>query len=290
MSALKMVLSPGMVLSASEVRRLEADWADGDRQGAATNREQDRNPSDLSENSFRARIALQLGATAAAMAIFPEMKLTSLGTLPGIGELSTGALAVPATMLLSLAIMNAVRKIDSQYGLAGAVSLAAFCALGLLSWLNSAVLPMALSLAFAGVAGLVMLIGRSRSGHPVFGSAVAEIAGFILAVVALSMPQATGGGVSPAVALTALALPLVNLVSVALGRVMNGHSPFTTDGYSGFAGTSHRILVSLSLVFPLLAIAAAVLEVSDAMLFISLAGLCVAYHAVSRRPDYNQGS
>lgn len=79
MSALKMVLSPGMVLSASEVRRLEADWADGDRQCAATNREQDRNPSDRSENSFRARMALQLGATAAAMAIFPEMKLTSLG-------------------------------------------------------------------------------------------------------------------------------------------------------------------------------------------------------------------
>ncbi|NTW94704.1 MAG: hypothetical protein HGB27_08525 [Chlorobiaceae bacterium] len=289
MSALKMVLSPGMVLSASEVRRLEADWADGDRQCAATNREQDRNPSDRSENSFRARIALQLGATAAAMAIFPEMKLTSLGTLPGIGELATGALAVPATMLLSLAIMNAVRKIDSQYALAGAASLAALGAFGILSWLNSTVLLLALSVASAGAVGLFLLTGRSRSGHSGFRP-LADIAGFLLAVVALSMPQATGGAVSPAVALTALALPLVNLVSVALGRVMNGHSPFMTDGYPGFSGTSHRVLVSLSLVFPLLAIAAAVLEVSDAMLFISLAGLCAAYHAVSRRPDYNQGS
>ena len=285
-----MVISPGMLLTASEVRRLEADWAGGSGQSAASNRENGRNSSDCSEKSFRKRIALQLGATAAAMALFPEMKLTSLGTLPGIGEIGTGALAVPTTMLLTLGVMNAVRKIDSQYGLAGAVSLAAFGALGLLSWLNSAVLPMALSFASAGTVGLVMLIGRSRSGHSGFAPAVGDIAGFMLAVVTLSMPQATGGAVSPAVALTALALPLVNLVSVALGRVMNGHSPFTTDGYPGFAGTSHRILVSLSLVFPLLAIAAAVLEVSDAMLFISLAGLCVAYHAVSRRPDYNQGS
>jgi len=278
-----------MLLTASEVRRLEADWAGGNRQRAASNREKERNGSDRSENSFRTRIALQLGATAGAMALFPEMKLTSLGTLPGIGELGTGALAVPATMLLSLGIMNAVRKIDTQYALAGVVSLAALGAFGLLSWLNASVFMLVLSVASAGAAGLFLLIGRSRTVHSGLNP-VADIAGFLLAVVALSMPQATGGAVSPAVALTALALPLVNLLSVALGRVMQGHSPFVTDGSPGFAGTSHRVLVSLSLVFPLLAIAAAVLEVSDAMLFISLAGLCVAYHAVSRRPDYNRAS
>lgn len=289
MSALERVLCPGMVLTANEFRRLEADREDGNKQNVESDRERERNGSDRSESGFRTRIALQLGATAAAMALFPEMKLTSLGTLPGIGEIGTGALAVPATMFLSLSVMNAVRKIDSQYGLAGAVSLAAFGALGLLSWLNSAVLPMALSFASAGAVGLFMLIGRLRSGHSGF-MPLGDIAGFLLAVVALSMPQATGGAVSPAVVFTALALPLVNLLSVALGRVMNGRSPFMTDSTPGFSGTSHRVLVSLSLVFPLLAIAAAVLEVSDAMLFISLAGLCAAYYAVSRRPDYNQGS
>ncbi|MBM3163379.1 MAG: hypothetical protein FJZ79_08735 [Chlorobi bacterium] len=286
MSTSELVLSSGMVLTKSEVRQLEADWAKSSEQSAPPRQNcRQEKVLDCSSDNFRARIIIQLAATALAMKLFPSMKIDVIGYYPDGGEISTGALAVPLTMLAALGVMNAVRHIARRFAIAGTVSAAAFSAIMVLAWMHSSALFTMLGLAGAAVSGLFLAWGgscKTATAENAFG----VFAGFLLSVALLALPAATGGAVSPAVSLMVVALPVCVMVSVALSRIAACRSPFIADCLPvSAAGRNEGIMVSLSLVFPLLAVLAAVLGVSDAMLFTSIAGFCAAYHAVSRRPE-----
>ena len=188
-------------------------------------------------------------------------------------------------MLVSLAVMNAIHHVSRRYGLAGVSIASSSVAVAVLSWLHAATPLMLLGLACAALPAMQSLAGRSGNRASV-RKVIAELSGFLLAMAVLALPGVTGGALSPVVSLAVVAMPVCATVSAAVDRIAAGRSPFVADCLPvSAAGRNAGIMVSLSLVFPLLAVLAAVLEVSDALLFVSLAGLCVAYHAVSRRPE-----
>lgn len=276
MSTFEMVLSPRMILATGRGRRQQADCPEMKHQLCGN-----------TLNRFRVRIILQLVATAAAMQFFPEIRLT--GPFPGIGDVAVGPLDVSLTMLVSLVVMNAIHHVARRYGVAGIAVASSSVAVAVLSSFHAATPLMLLCLACAALQ--VFHVLAARSNLVAVRNVIAELSGFVLAMAVLALPGVTGGELSPLVSLAAVAMPVCVTVSVALGRLAAGRSPFIADCLPvSAAGRNEGIMVSLSLVFPLLAVTAAVLKVSDTLLFISLAGLCVAYHAVSRRPETSQES
>jgi len=150
MSTSEMVLSNRMIHAKGGDRQHEADCPEM-KHGFYGN----------TLNRFRVRIILQLVATAVAMQFFPAIRLTSLGSFPGIGDVAAGPLAVPLTMLVSLAVMNAIHHVSRRYGLAGVATASSSVAVAVLSWLHAATPLMLLALVCAALPAFQSLAGRS---------------------------------------------------------------------------------------------------------------------------------
>ncbi len=225
--------------------------------------------------SFKWRFIVQIIATVITIHYFPGMNLRSFGNLLGFGPIETGLLVVPVTIFCTLGVINAVNMIDGLDGLAGTTALLAFVAFAVLAWLNDMNAFMLLSLAFAGALAAFLRF----NWHPsklFMGDAGSMTLGFVLAFFAVQLTQKPDSAVSPVAALIVLAIPVTDTLTVMTKRMINGKSPFEPDkthfhhilrdmGF-GHAGVV-LIIMSLSTLFSLLAIAGTLFQIPDYLLF-----------------------
>jgi UDP-GlcNAc:undecaprenyl-phosphate/decaprenyl-phosphate GlcNAc-1-phosphate transferase len=183
---------------------------------------------DLYGLSPRRKFAGEIGATLIAMGV-GGLYITNLGNLFGFGAvILPWWLAVPFTLFAVVGVINALNLIDGLDGLAGGVSVIALSTFFLLALIDDNYPVMALCAALLG-ALLGFLKYNFYPARIFMGDTGSLVVGFLLAFLAIFLTQRPGGGVSPAIPIMILGLPIADTVWVMTRRVLKGGSPFSPD-------------------------------------------------------------
>ena len=163
-------------------------------------------------------------------------QLSNLGDLLGLGEISTGFLAIPFTLFCIVGVVNALNMADGVDGLAGCLSLVALVAIALLSAASGEIQLLALiRILIAVVLAFLCFNARTpfRNRATVFmGDGGSMFLGFALGALLIGLSQSAPGQarvIAPATALWLLALPLMDSVTLLIRRMLSGRSPFSAD-------------------------------------------------------------
>lgn len=166
------------------------------------------------------KFAFQIAA--AALVVYgAELWVT---TLPFVGEIDPW-LGQPFTIVALVGVVNAINHSDGLDGLAGGESL---LSLGCLAWLAHLAGAASLVMVAAGVIG--GLIGFLRfNTHPArvfMGDAGSQFLGFSLGVLTVALTQRENPGLSMALPLLVIGLPVIDILAVLGQRIYGGMNWF----------------------------------------------------------------
>ena len=202
---------------------------------------------DLRDLGHHSKFLAQIAA-AALMVFWGGWQLHSLGNLFGAWLVTLGAFAIPLTFIAVIGVINAVNFSDGADGLAGGLVFNALLWFCVMEWLRGPVAAGELqtALAFLGaVAGFLAfnlrVPGRNRA-LVFLGDAGSLGLGFVLAWFTVSGAERADPLFAPVTAIWLLAVPLVDTLTCAARRMLNGHSPFKADRKH-----LHHILADLGL-------------------------------------------
>lgn len=148
-------------------------------------------------------------------------------------------LALPITVLILAGVTNAVNLSDGLDGLAGGISLLAVACLLLLdAGRGSDALLIVLTALFGAILGFLRF--NTYPARIFMGDSGSQLLGFSVAVLAIMITQRPDVGLSPALPLLVLGLPILDMLTVMVGRLARGQSPFLADR----THLHHRLLAS----------------------------------------------
>jgi UDP-GlcNAc:undecaprenyl-phosphate GlcNAc-1-phosphate transferase len=210
-------------------------------------------------------------------------------------------LALPFTVLVLVAITNAVNLSDGLDGLAGGIALLAASSLLLFAYGAG---DTAVLIELAALLGAILGFLRFNTfpARLFMGDTGSQFLGFSVAVLAIVVTQDASYLGSPVVPILLLGLPILDTLTVMVGRLARGQSPFVADR----THLHHRLLDSgltqyeaVSLIYGaqfLLILAAYLLRDSSALLLVYavfcgllLLGVWMLEHhheALKRRPPH----
>ena len=137
-------------------------------------------------------------------------------------------LAYPLTLLIIIAVTNAVNLADGLDGLAGGLSLLSFAGMACLAYLSGDQTVTLLMVPVLG--GLLGFLRFNTYPARIFmGDAGSQFLGFFMAVAAIVLTDPQRGPYTPPLGLFLLGLPLLDTVGVMLQRLKEGRSPFVAD-------------------------------------------------------------
>lgn len=249
---------------------------------------------DYLDLSPRSRLVFQTLA-AAILVWVGGYQITSLGGLVSEESiLLSGVGAALFSIVCVIGVINATNMIDGADGLAGGIvslSVAALLTVALLKGADPVLVDKLLVVLGATLAFLLFNSGVFGHGQKVFlGDSGSMFLGVLLASYYICMSQGDDAYISPVVAGWIFGLPLMDSISVMVGRVLNGKSPLR----AGRDHLHHRLMESgLSprpcVAFMLILHAALVciglvgnhFAFSNQVMFWGFVSLVVAYHFIS---------
>lgn len=158
-----------------------------------------------------------------------ELRITSFQGFLGVYELEIG-ISYALTFIVIIGITNAINLIDGLDGLAGVIILVAIGVFGYYFFLENS--PYAIVACCLGGAVMGFLRYNLIKASIFMGDTGSLVCGFILSLVAIrfveSKPDILEGS-SPAIAVAALIIPILDTVRVFLIRTLAGRSPFSPD-------------------------------------------------------------
>lgn len=174
---------------------------------------------------YRSKFAAQFVAAIAVVAIggieIQRIVLFSEWLLPQW-------LSVPLTVLVLVALTNAINLADGLDGLAGGIAFICCTALGVLAWGTGNTPAVFLAVALCGA-----LIGFLRfNTHPAtvfMGDGGSQLLGLSTASLAVFVTQNENTIISATTPLFLLAVPIIDTAYVVLARIRLGRSPFVAD-------------------------------------------------------------
>jgi UDP-GlcNAc:undecaprenyl-phosphate GlcNAc-1-phosphate transferase len=244
-----------------------------------------------------ASVRLIAQSCAALLLVFgANIVVVDLGS-PFFFELPLGAFAVPFTLLFFVTIINAFNVIDGTDGLAGGLSFLSLTALAILGAETDAfVLAVLLASVVAGFLLFNLPLGRvNKSVRSFMGDAGSTFLGLSIAAIGIWLTQRENALFSPAIGLWLVAVPVFDLFSAVIRRVMEGRSPFAPDhehlhhmlAVNGLSNRStFALMLSMAAVFAAVGITGAVLEVPDGLMVVAWFGALTSYYQTMRRPAY----
>ena len=176
---------------------------------------------------YRLVLQLMAGVTIASMGF----SVHSLGNLLGFGTIELALFAIPFTAVAITGLCNAYNMVDGIDGLAGSLTLVAMCSLLYLTLDRAPDNEVAL-LAFLCTSIVVFLIfnlrvtGRSKI---FMGDAGSMFLGCSVAIAMVYFSQSGRDVINPATALWLVAIPMMDMVSTMLRRMLKGQSPLHAD-------------------------------------------------------------
>jgi UDP-GlcNAc:undecaprenyl-phosphate GlcNAc-1-phosphate transferase len=211
-------------------------------------------------------------------------------------EVGLGPFSGLFSLLFIIVLINAFNVVDGLDGLAGGLSLTALISLALVG-IGCNIWSLAL-IAAAAVAGFLLFnlpLEIVRPLRSFMGDAGSTSLGLIVASVGMAISQNPMCDVAPVVGLYLVAIPVFDLFSSAIRRVMAGRSPFAPDHeHLHHALVTHglsqpaTLLVMMfgAVLFAGIGLVAHFAEVEDGVLLLGwFAGLALYYQAM-RRPAW----
>lgn len=144
------------------------------------------------------------------------------------GSVLPGWLGVPLTVIVLVAVTNAINLSDGMDGLAGGTSLLAVGAFGYMAYAggDKIIALMALCL-MGGVLGFLRY--NTHPARVFMGDSGSQFLGFSAAVLAILLIERSDAGVCPLVPVLVLGLPITDTLQVMTRRILGGRSPFSPD-------------------------------------------------------------
>ena len=174
---------------------------------------------------YRLKLLGQLLA-AVTVAIGAHVLIQRLPFWPG-GVLPD-VLALPLTVIILAGVTNAVNLSDGLDGLAGGIGLLAGAGLLILAVESD---DGAVLIVLAALLGAILGFLRFNT-YPArlfMGDAGSQLLGFSIGVLAVIITQRPGAELSPVLPLLVLGLPILDMLTVMIGRMARGRSPFEAD-------------------------------------------------------------
>ena len=163
--------------------------------------------------------------------LISDASIYNLGNLFALGDIETGILALPVTVVATVGFINALNLSDGLDGLAAGIALIAVFFLGCFSLYAGNELCLLLSLTlFGGMVGFLYF--NSHPAKVFMGDTGSLVLGYVLAVISLLLIKSHGTSetpISPIMMGVLLALPLSDTLYVMGKRVLAGTSPFLPD-------------------------------------------------------------
>ena len=180
----------------------------------------------------------QVLATAVAMGVVG----VRLSSVPFVDDAVLPSwLALPLTLIIIVAVTNAVNLSDGLDGLAGGLSLISFTGLAYLAYqVDEQLLVLLIVSVLGGVLGFLRF--NTYPARVFMGDAGSQFLGHYMAVVALLLTGAHHAVYSPLLALFIWGVPLLDTIGVMGQRLSEGRSPFVGD-----RNHIHHKLLSLGL-------------------------------------------
>ncbi|MEA2108937.1 MAG: MraY family glycosyltransferase [Pseudomonadota bacterium] len=181
---------------------------------------------DVINLGFKAKFAAQFFA-ALIVVLYGGVRITSLGALLPDGLLLPVYLSVPLTIFVIVGVTNAINLADGLDGLAGGISLLIFACISLLAYQCG---DLVIALMTASLAGAIFGFLRFNTfpATVFMGDAGSQFLGFLAITLSLSLTQ-KNIPYSPLLPLLLLGFPVFDTLTVMLGRIYHGKSPFKAD-------------------------------------------------------------
>ena len=187
---------------------------------------------DAHEVGYRSKFFAQIAA-ALILASGTSVHMTHFGNLLGLGEIDLGKWTVMVTVLSIIGLMNAVNMIDGVDGLAGSVLLPPMLVYAAVAALHGEGRTAFELLLLAGAtAGFLAVNLRTwwRARALVFlGDTGGLVLGLLLAWYSMVLAGRPGAPIYPIEAVWIMGLPLLDMGSVMLLRMIQRRSPFAAD-------------------------------------------------------------
>lgn len=146
--------------------------------------------------------------------------------------------SLPLTMIFIIAITNAFNMLDGIDGLCAGAACVALAGIGAYTQVGGEIqFGLALPLAAASLAFLRLNFGRPKA---FLGDSGSTFLGFVVAALALKAVRAEGGAIAVAPLLLLLSLPVVDITTVVVRRLLQGSNPLVAD-----RGHIHHIAIIL---------------------------------------------
>jgi len=180
---------------------------------------------DRADLHYQIKFAGQVLAALVAMAIAG----VELSSVPFFDEVMLSSwVALPLTLLVIVAVTNAVNLSDGLDGLAGGLSLISFTGLGYLAYqVDEPLLTLLIVSILGGLLGFLRF--NTYPARVFMGDAGSQFLGYYLAVAALMLIDTHRAAYSPLLALFIWGVPLLDMVGVMGQRLLEGRSPFVGD-------------------------------------------------------------
>ena len=161
------------------------------------------------------------------------VRLTSFGDLLGLGPLDVAPYSLVATVVVTMAAINAFNMLDGLDGLAGGIALVSaglmLAVFGRSADPGNAYLLAALCGAIGGFLLFNMPVQWNRGVRCFMGDAGSTLLGFTLAWVTIGSSQGPLRMASPVAMVWLVAVPATDLVWTVLRRLARGQSPAHPD-------------------------------------------------------------
>lgn len=177
------------------------------------------------------RMALQ--ALVASIMMYNGLYLYSLGNILFGYELVLGFIGYAVTLLAVVGAINAFNMVDGIDGLLGALSSVTFGALAVVFWMGErddmALWCLCLMVACLPYILLNLGIPWGRKFKVFMGDAGSTLIGFTVIWLLIIATQGEDAVMRPVTALWLIAVPLMDMLRVMMGRIRRGDSPFKPD-------------------------------------------------------------
>jgi UDP-GlcNAc:undecaprenyl-phosphate GlcNAc-1-phosphate transferase len=210
------------------------------------------------------------------------------------GQLGVGPFRVPFTVLFIITVVNAFNLIDGLDGLAGGLAL---LALGLLTIVGAGT-PWfgVLAVTTGAVAGFLLFnlpLGINRPVRAFMGDAGSTALGLIIATAGVYLSQPGATPLSPVVGLWFVAVPVFDLFTSIVRRLVSRRSPFDPDHEHLHHvlvenGLSRRytliVILALAVVFAGIGLAGHAFGIDSGIMIALWIAACVFYYQLLRFP------
>lgn len=235
------------------------------------------------------RLAAQAGITL-ILCISSDLYISSFGNLLGLGSINLGWLSLPITLLAVIGAINAFNMLDGIDGLVGTSALISFGSLAILFFFGGQDKALILCLIF--IAALLPYLANNLTIFPFkrkifMGDAGSMLIGLTIVWLLILGSQRDVSTFRPVTALWIIAIPLMDMTSVMLRRMHQGHSPFRADRdhihhrlmSNGFSPNKTLLIITIaSLLLVSIGLVGEWLKMPDFLMFIGFLVLFLYYH------------